>query len=76
MQVFSIIINMHKKFEINWTKIKGSFQWGRKFVTHNSKRDLPLVHTGLNCQSQTHRKILLSSNKKKKGTVFGPNWIY
>ena len=33
---------MHKKFEINWTKIKGSCQLGRKMVTQNSKSDLPL----------------------------------
>ena len=34
---------MHKKFEINRTKIKGVCQLGRKVVTHNSKSDLPLV---------------------------------
>ena len=33
---------MHKKFEINQTKIKGSCQSGRKVVTHDSKSDLPL----------------------------------
>ena len=33
---------MHKKFEINWTKIKGGCQSGRKVVTYNSKSDLPL----------------------------------
>ena len=33
---------MHKKFEINPTKIKGSCQSGRKVATHNSKSDLPL----------------------------------
>ena len=33
---------MHKKFKINWTKIKGSCQLGRKVVTHDSKSDLPL----------------------------------
>ena len=33
---------MHKKFEINRTKIKGSCQSGRKVVTHNSMSDLPL----------------------------------
>ena len=32
---------MHKKFEINWTNIKGGCQLGRKVVTHNSKSDLP-----------------------------------
>ena len=34
---------MHKKYEINRTKIKGDCQSGRKVVTHNSKSDLPLV---------------------------------
>ena len=34
---------IHKKFEINRTKIKGSCQLGRKVVTNNSKSDLPLV---------------------------------
>ena len=34
---------MHKKFEINRTKIKGMCQSGRKVVTYNSKSDLPLV---------------------------------
>ena len=33
---------MHKKFDINRTKIKGGCQSGRKVVTHNSKSDLPL----------------------------------
>ena len=33
---------MHKKFEINQTKIKGGCQLGRKVVTHNSKNDLSL----------------------------------
>ena len=33
---------MDKKFEINWIKIKGGCQSGRKMVTHNSKSDLPL----------------------------------
>ena len=33
---------MHKKFEINRTKNKGSCQSGRKVVTHNSESDLPL----------------------------------
>ena len=34
---------MHEKFEIDWTKIKGGCQSGRKVVTHNCKGDLPLV---------------------------------
>ena len=33
---------MPKKFEINWTKIKGGCQAGRKVVTHNSKIYMPL----------------------------------
>ena len=32
---------MHKKFEINLTKIKGGCQSVRKVVAHNSKSDLP-----------------------------------
>jgi len=35
---------MHKKFEIEQTKIKGGCQSGRKVVTHNSKSDLLLAH--------------------------------
>ena len=34
---------MHKKFEINWTKIKGGCQSGRKVIPHNSRSDLPLT---------------------------------
>ena len=34
---------MHKKFEINRTKINGGCQSGRKVVTHDSKSDLPLI---------------------------------
>ena len=37
-----LLEHMHKKFEINRTKIKGGCQSGKKVVTHNSKRDLPL----------------------------------
>ena len=33
---------MHKKFEINQTKIKGGCKSGRKVVPHDSKSDLPL----------------------------------
>ena len=35
---------MHKKFEINQTRIKGGYQFGRKVVPHDSKSDLPLVY--------------------------------
>ena len=34
---------MHRKFEINPTKIKGGCQSGTKVVIHDSKNDLPLV---------------------------------
>ena len=36
-----LLQHMHKKFEINQTKIKGGCQSGRKVVTHNFKNDLP-----------------------------------
>ena len=36
-----LLEHMHKKFEINGTKIKGGCQSGRKVVTYNSKSDLP-----------------------------------
>ena len=39
-----LLDHMHKKFEINLTKIKGGCQSGRKVVTHNSKSDLPLMY--------------------------------
>ena len=42
---------MHKKFEINRTKIKGGCQSERKVVPHDSKGDLPLV-----CITK-HRKL-------------------
>ena len=34
---------MHTKFEINWTKIKGGYQSGRKVIPHNFKSNLPLT---------------------------------
>ena len=34
---------MQKKFEINWTNIKGGCQSGKKVITHTSKSDLPLA---------------------------------
>ena len=37
---------MHKKFEINQTKIKGDCQSGRKVVAYDSKSDLPLAVMG------------------------------
>ena len=50
---------MNKKFEINWTKIKGSCQSGRKVVSDDSKSDLPL---------STHRSDTYT-HKRKIGLV-------
>ena len=47
-----LLEHMHKKFEINQTKIKAGCQSGRKVVTHNSKSDLPL-HSCHVIQSQS-----------------------
>ena len=45
---------MHKKFEINRTKIKGVCQSVREVVTHNSKSDLHLVTSGAGGAGRTH----------------------
>ena len=37
-------MHVHKKFEINSTKIKVSCQSGRKVVPHDSKSDMPLAY--------------------------------
>ena len=47
---------MHKKFEINQKKIKGSCQSGRLVVTHDSKSDLPLVKKILNIMAKRMMK--------------------
>ena len=39
----NLLNHMHKKFEINQTKIKGGCQSGRKAVAHKSKSDLLLL---------------------------------
>ena len=36
---------MHKRFEINQTKIKGGCQSGREVVTHKSDLPLAFIHT-------------------------------
>ena len=38
-----LLEHMHKKFQINQTKMKYGYKLGRKNVTHDSKRYLPLV---------------------------------
>ena len=45
---------MHKKFEINRTKIKGGRQLGRKEVSHNSKSDMPLETKKIVFQTDSH----------------------
>ena len=40
----TLLEHMHKKFEINWTKIRVAVSREEKrYLTHNSKSDLPLV---------------------------------
>ena len=68
---------MHKKFEINQTKIKGCCQSGRKVVTHTSKSDLPLkayqdMNTPLG-QINNIVKKTLAFLKKKTTTIFYNN---
>ena len=58
---------MHKKFEINWTQIKGSCQSGRKVVTHNSKSDLPLAIL----LEHMHKKFEINRTKIKASCQSG-----
>ena len=55
---------MHKKFEINRTKIKGGRQSEIKVITHNSKSDLPLSYNhfevGGEGQTQIFKKFLFA----------------
>ena len=55
---------MHKKFEINRSKIlKGSFQLGSKVVTHDYKSDLPLAIL----LEHMHKKFEINRTKIKDG---------
>ena len=54
---------MHKKFEINQTKIKGGCESGRKVVTHNSKSDLPLVEMIYKISVKCHETACCMSQK-------------
>ena len=58
---------MHKKFEINRTKIKGDCWSGRKVVTHNSKSDLPLAIL----LEHMHKKFEINPTKIKGGCQSG-----
>ena len=40
--IHNIRAHEQELFKINWTKIEGSCQSGRKVVTYDSKSDLPL----------------------------------
>ena len=52
---------MHKKFEINQTKIKGGCLLGRKVVPHGSKSDLRLTSEILSIYARSlKRKIILN----------------
>ena len=64
---------MHRKFEINQTKIKGGCQSGRKVITHNSKSDLPLSHIVLLRSRFVKRKMRQIHNQQNKRTR-GRKW--
>ena len=49
---------MRKKFEINWTQIKGSCQSGRKVVLQDSKSDLPLCAAVVVCTYDMYTQII------------------
>ena len=49
---------MHKKFEINRTKIKGGCQSGRKVVTYDSTSDLPPVKVMTRLRSRKRSELL------------------
>ena len=56
--------HMHKKFEINRTKIKGCCQLGRKEVAPHSKRDLPLVsYSNWDCNYLIFSKLTILQAK-------------
>ena len=83
---------MHKKFEINQTKIKGGCQSGRKVLPNDSKSDLPLETSKKNprehhaVQSSVHclvqeivANILLiriELKQRKLLLVFSCTWSY
>ena len=54
---------MHKKFEIDGTKIEDGCQSWRKLVTHNSKSNLPL-DTNKQCVNKLFLKNLTYANKR------------
>ena len=55
---------MHKKFELNRTKIKGGCQSGRKVVANDSKNDLPTVKKGKNSEKKKCPDYLVFKKKK------------
>ena len=63
---------MHKKFEINRTKIKGGCQSGKKVVPHDSRSDLPLV---VNSYLQFHRQAVLDEGLHQMSTFRVLGWV-
>ena len=59
---------MHKKFEKNQTKIKGSCHLGRKVKTHDSKSDLPLANFR-QCHFANSTSQMKTFIKHKQGKV-------
>ena len=56
---------MHKKCEINRTKIKGGCQSGRKVLIHDSKSDLPLKQRQILILKMIKSWFMNVPNKKK-----------
>ena len=70
MPLAILLEHMHKKFEINLTKIKGGYHSGRKVVTHNSKSDLPLTHCGLPNIIKNYQKNNYHTGSENSGSDY------
>ena len=66
---------MHKKFEINRTKIKGGCQSGRKVVTHNSKSDLPPDETTISVGNRCHELVDCNQSIEWQCFIFIPRGL-
>ena len=61
--------------EVNWTKIKGGSQSGRKVVPHDSKSDLPLhipLDRFLKKCLMYDQQLKLAQSRYAHCTVYGP----
>ena len=65
-----LLEHMHKKFEINRTKIKGGCQSGRRVVTNDSKSDMPLNEKVGNCLIFWNYLLLIYSFQEIGSTVW------